>query len=295
LSWDDWENVDQDYDLILMDEDGNVLGKSEDPQDGQPGSMPVEGFLYEFDDDSIYTLAIENYDDQARGDAMFDLFIFAGEIHPDYLVVEASLSSPSDARGAFAVGAVHWADDVLEPYSSNGPTADGRIKPDLSAPSVVDSASYAPEAFTGTSAAAPHVAGAAALLLEAFPDFSPDQVAEFLQARAVDLGPAGSDNAFGAGRLNLGATPADATKPVETPSLPLAADIQPTSTPRALAETVAGLSGQTGQLEKDESDALVGVITLVGLCLACLGALLLVILIPVAIIWMVRKRASGSH
>jgi hypothetical protein len=138
LSWDDWANVDQDYDLILTDAEGTVLAKSEDPQSGQTGEIPAEGFLYEFDDTEVYVLSIENYDGQARGDATFDIFIHDGEMHPEFLVAGASLSSPSDARGAFAVGAVNWADDVLEAYSSQGPTADGRIKPDLVAPSVVD-------------------------------------------------------------------------------------------------------------------------------------------------------------
>ncbi|HXV97626.1 MAG TPA: S8 family serine peptidase, partial [Anaerolineae bacterium] len=179
LSWDDWQNVDQDYDLALLDKEGNLLAQSEEPQEGQLGQLPAEGFLYEFEDNEIYLLSIQNYDNRARGDATFDLFVHGGVIHPDYVVPERSLSSPSDAQGAFAVGAVNWADDVLEPYSSQGPTADGRIKPDLSAPSVVDSASYKPEAFDGTSAAAPHVAGAAALLLQVFSDASPDEIATF--------------------------------------------------------------------------------------------------------------------
>ncbi len=290
LSWNDWQNVNQDYELILLDAEGELLAKSEDPQEGAEGNIPAEGFLYEFEDNEIYLLAIQNFDNLARGDATLDLFIQAGEFHPDYLVAEASLSSPSDARGAFAVGAVHWSDDVLESYSSNGPTADGRIKPDLSAPSVVDSASYAPEAFNGTSAAAPHVAGAAALALQAFPDFSPDDVGAFLQERAIDLGPSGPDNAFGVGRLNLGAAPEDSTEPAEPPPAP-AAEVQPTSTPRPPEEAVVGLPGRTGQpdqptaSDEDEASALVGFIVLAGLCMACLGGLALVILIPVAFIW----------
>jgi subtilisin family serine protease len=296
LSWDDWDNPDQDYDLIVYDSAGNVVAKSEEPQDGGEGQYPIEAILYEFDDEEIYSIAIQNYEGQARGDATFDLFIDGALMHPDFVVPERSLSSPSDARGAFAVGAVHWADDALEYYSSQGPTADGRIKPDLAAPSVVDSASYAPEAFDGTSAAAPHVSGAAALVLQAFPDFSPDEIAAFLQERAIDLGPAGPDNAFGVGRLSLGSPP-DVAPSFGEEALPTPAEVelQPTSTPRAVA--AVGLPGQAGggggQFAPSgtpaEDDTFLGTVVLGGLCLTCAGGLLLVALV-IGGVFMMRRR-----
>jgi len=298
LSWDDWQTVDQDYDLILMDEDGTLLGKSEDPQGGGAGDMPIEGFLYEFEDNEIYLLSIENYDGLARGDATFDLFIHGGLMHPDYIVPQHSLSSPADANGAFAVGAVNWADDVLEVYSSQGPTTDGRIKPDLAAPSVVDSRSYAPEAFDGTSAATPHVAGAAALVLQAFPDMSPDKLADLLQERALDLGDSGPDNAFGAGRLSLGAIPETAPQPEEAPNPAPEVNVQPTSTPRP-PEAAVGLPSQTGiggetggqaiPAATDNSNDLVGVLVLLGTCLLCMAGLLFVLVI-IGLIVVRRKR-----
>jgi subtilisin family serine protease len=287
LSWDDWLNVDQDYELILYDSEGTALAKSEDAQSGQPGEMPAEGLVYEFEDTEIYLLSIENYDGQARGDAIFDLFIHEGEMHPDFMVAEASLSSPSDARGAFAVGAVNWADDVLEAYSSQGPTADGRIKPDLAAPSVVDTASYAPEAFDGTSAAAPHVSGAAALILQAQPGSSPDEIATLLQERALDLGPPGPDNGFGVGRLSLGAAPNNPGTLVETPRT------QPTSTGRP-PEAAVGLPGQSGNgtgraRAQDDGGDLASLLILLGLCFVCLGAMLFVGVLVVGLFVMRRN------
>ncbi|MBN1817123.1 MAG: S8 family serine peptidase [Sedimentisphaerales bacterium] len=55
----------------------------------------------------------------------------------------------------------------------------------------------------GTSMAAPHVAAAAALILEANPSLTPVQVKELLQSTADDFGSPGWDNIFGWGRINL--------------------------------------------------------------------------------------------
>jgi subtilisin family serine protease len=119
-------------------------------------------------------------------------------------VGEGSLGTPADALGALAVGAVNWSSDALEIYSSQGPTSDGRIKPDLVAPSAVKSVSYAPSIFDGTSAATPHVSGAAALILQANPDFGPDELINQLKSRAIPLGQTLPSNQFGVGRLTLG-------------------------------------------------------------------------------------------
>ncbi len=204
LAWNDWAAVDQDYDLMLFDKNGALLAKAEDFQNGQPGQRPVELIFYQFAKADTYLLAVQNRNGQARGDATFDLFVYNGQIPPQFRVGQASLGTPADAAGAFAVGAVHWSNDALEPYSSQGPTNDGRLKPELVAPSAVANASYAPSIFDGTSAATPHVAGAAALILQAFPHYTPADIAGHLQSQAVRLGNAELNNQFGAGRLNLG-------------------------------------------------------------------------------------------
>ena len=113
-----------------------------------------------------------------------------------------------------AVGAVCWLGDTFEAYSSRGPTIDGRVKPDLVAPANVSSATYggfkacAGSGFAGTSAAAPHVAGAAALVKQAHPDFDAAALRAFLSSRALDLGVPGHDELFGLGKLLLGDAPA---------------------------------------------------------------------------------------
>jgi subtilisin family serine protease len=206
LSWNDWAAHDQDYDLILYDKSGNLLAKAEDLQTGQPGQRAAEVISYQFMKKDTYLLAVQNRDGRARGDATFDLFVYNGQIPPQFQVAEASLGTPADARGAFTIGAVNWSNDVLEPYSSEGPTNDGRIKPDLVAPSAVKSASYKPF-FDGTSAATPHVSGAAALALQVLPNATPDELIQLLESRAVKYGDTTPNNKFGAGRLNLGDIP----------------------------------------------------------------------------------------
>src|SRR5262249_11174855 len=67
--------------------------------------------------------------------------------------------------------------------------------------------------FTGTSAAAPHVAGAAALAKQANPGFSPAQIQAYLQGRSIDRGAVGKDNLYGSGSLWLGSPPATPTPP----------------------------------------------------------------------------------
>jgi len=98
-----------------------------------------------------------------------------------------TLTSPADARGVIVVGATNRKGNTLESYSSRGPIQ-AKAGPDLMAPgaSPTDSlnsllaAGGTGEVGHGTSYAAPHVAGAAALLLEQALNRSPDQVRQIL-------------------------------------------------------------------------------------------------------------------
>lgn len=126
-----------------------------------------------------------------------------------YVTRETSLVPPGDSASAFTAGAFDWSNNTLEDFSSQGPTADGRLKPDISGPDGVCTVTYADcggDAFRGTSAAAPHVAGAAALVIQAYPTRSLSEIRSFLTGRATDMLDPGPDNRSGAGRLNLGTT-----------------------------------------------------------------------------------------
>lgn len=118
-----------------------------------------------------------------------------------------TVDAPGDSVLAFSVGATDQADQVA-PFSGRGPSCTGRTEPDISAPGVGVRSSVRGGGFglfSGTSMAVPHVAGAAALLLQASAGGLTVQELESLLARtAVDLGTRGPDNDYGAGRLAIG-------------------------------------------------------------------------------------------
>ncbi len=120
--------------------------------------------------------------------------------------------SPANYPETFAAGAV---DDTLTiaSFSGRGPSAcDGSIFPEAVAPGVnVKTADLTyggmlPNAYTyvtGTSIAAPHVSGAMALLLDAFPWARVSELESALETAAVDLGSAGADNDYGNGLIDV--------------------------------------------------------------------------------------------
>jgi uncharacterized repeat protein (TIGR01451 family) len=207
LKWDDpWAASCNDYDLCIFDDAGGLVGCSENWQNC--AADPVEGLVLTTYVSAWYHAAIFRY--SATRAPYFHLYVLPEYSPPDLLYVspDGSLSIPADNPSALSIGAVPWSSpNTIEPFSSQGPTEDGRIKPDLVAPDYVSGATYGPSGFPGTSAASPHVAGAAALVKQAYPSYTPAQIKSFLEGRAVPLGAAGKDNIYGSGRLDLGSPP----------------------------------------------------------------------------------------
>lgn len=121
-----------------------------------------------------------------------------------------TIGSPAAATGALTVGAMADPSEGgfgLASFSSRGPTADGRTKPDIAAPGVQINAAAAGTSTSyglrdGTSMAAPFVAGTAALLFHASPTLAPSQVRAVLATSGQDWGPAGQDMDYGHARLD---------------------------------------------------------------------------------------------
>lgn len=108
------------------------------------------------------------------------------------------ITTPADGDNVITVGAVNASGNFAN-FSSRGPTADGRIKPDVMAQGAsVYVASSGPYSFSnGTSFSSPMVAGIVALMLEANPDVTPAQVADILRSTADRS--ENPDNEFGWG------------------------------------------------------------------------------------------------
>lgn len=121
-----------------------------------------------------------------------------------------SIGTPANAPEAITVGATDRYDAIAS-FSGRGPSFyPGEQKPELSAPGVeVNSSvgSFGYSESSGTSMAAPHVAGLIALMVSADlqdgrRDLTVDEIEAFLIRTAVDLGPAGPDHSFGHGRID---------------------------------------------------------------------------------------------
>jgi len=209
LTWNAWNEMngslttDQDFDLYLYNSSGVEVDHSLNVQEGGPNQLPTESIVYSVPSvpaNDTYYLKIYKY--SATPDHSLELYSIYHKLSP--AVASSSLLSPADAAGAMAVGAINYFNWTTGPqalYSSQGPTNDGRIKPDIMGPDHVSTS--VEDIFTGTSASSPHIAGAAALILDKNPGISVEQIWNSLTSTAIDMGSVGKDNVYGYGRLRL--------------------------------------------------------------------------------------------
>ena len=247
MRWNDWPDADIDYDIYLYDynyetgEIGDLVDSSNALQTGlQP---PLEGIFIDLPDNEDYVhwyaLVVSKKQGEPSGT---ELELFLGppsmfmpfEDHSSAIAVSSgSILEPADAESVLAVGAIdyqNWETGPQEDFSSQGPTnawagSSARIKPDICGPDGVTTYSYGNESFFGTSAATPHVAGAAALILSLNPDLSTDQLQSLIESNAIDMGDTGKDNIYGWGKIDLGFIMDDSWRLISLSKQPANTDI----------------------------------------------------------------------
>ena len=211
MRWDDdWPSATTDLDIYLLRIDStssSIVKGSDYPQNGGSNDYPSEIFIYEASSSGQYCLGIvDRTPDKPASWVQVQVFGEDLDIYGQNLSYDSSytIGSPGESSnpGMLAVGATDWQSNTqIESFSSRGPTADGRIKPDIVG--VDDARSSTWGSWLGTSQSSPHVAGLAALIRQAFPTFTPDEVTSYLKQTATPRGESVPNNIWGYGLAHL--------------------------------------------------------------------------------------------
>lgn len=189
----------------------------------------------------------------------------AGNSGPNASTITRPKNINTNEVNIFATGAIDGAqwiggnNNPIASFSSRGPSTCGGtgsllIKPEVVAPGVSvrsSGTSTGYNSLSGTSMAAPHVAGAVALLKQFAPNMTGKQILEALYYTARDLGAAGEDNTYGRGLIDVYAAFLTLGTPDTIPPDPITdlAIINPTSNSLTLQWTVpfdSSMNGVTG-------------------------------------------------
>ncbi len=265
LQWSDpFGSSSNDYDLFIVDSfSGDILDSGTNPQNGNDD--PFEFAIVE--NDGFGSLLVEIIIRKLSGtpQTLEMNFNLDGDL-TEFNVPEDAIFGHPAAPGVLATAAFDWkTPNTIESFSSHGPSSiispsdatistraaitELRQKPEFSAPDGVSTTVPGFTTFFGTSAAAPHAAAVAALVLEAI-EFTESnatlgdttiakrqvvEVKNALTSTAVDLGQPGFDNISGFGRINAFAAVqsvlAAGPTPTPTPSATPGPTASPTSTP----------------------------------------------------------------
>jgi hypothetical protein len=141
LRWDDpFGGSSHDYDLLVVTEaflapdlsstNPNIVAASAELQSGSQD--PVERVDFEYSGLALI-LVLHDANSSLNPGQRFWVWSSVG-IDPSQGTGIGTLTLPADARGGVAVAAIGWDTRTLEGFSSRGPTADGRVKPDVAGP-----------------------------------------------------------------------------------------------------------------------------------------------------------------
>ncbi len=214
LQWNDpFGGSANDYDLFLLDSTLTLITSSTGTQNGTQDPLETVGVTSTSGSPQVVKAAINKF---AGADRMLEMFCLDGD--QQQYVSDGSVVVQGAVPEVVTVGAIDVSDpgrDDVESYSSHGPSQIFfpapvmRPKPDLAGfdgVSITNAGGFpaCPPfcAFFGTSAAAPHSAAVASLLLSKNPFLTPAEIQDALRASAVDIGAPGFDPVAGAGRLD---------------------------------------------------------------------------------------------
>jgi len=216
VNWDDWHDDSQrasariDVDAYLFSLDpktGTTIPVAQSNVLQQGRTRPIETILQRSQAGQYYGLIL--LAKSIPSHVKLHVFVEGAQIKPSTAM--GSMSIPATAAEAVAVGAVDVRSGKLESFSSQGPTDDGRIKPELSAPDHTRSVTYRgirdDHRFAGTSAAASHVAGYAALLKQMQPSASPPQLKKLLIRAVRSMADSVPNNQSGYGHIDASEVP----------------------------------------------------------------------------------------
>lgn len=211
-----WSNpfgaASDDYDLLLLNSaESQLLAGSQNSQNGVGDPFEALQFANPLNQVIEVKAVVPKF---SGSDQDLKMFLLGGIQLEEYAVAAGSIFGHAAVNGMLSVGAIdanNPGNVDIEPFSSRGPvqiffpTPETRQKPDIvgiDGVSVTGAGGF-PTPFFGTSAAAPHLAGLAALLMEVSPTATPEEIRNALKNSAIDLGDPGFDNVFGAGRADV--------------------------------------------------------------------------------------------
>ena len=209
LRWEDsWSAANRDFDLLIWDfATSTIVDHSFDPQQGRVGQVPFESLSYLVPNDGRYAVVVAH--EGGSTPEWIQLTVWGlGSI--EHYTGTGSIANPAESSnpGMLAVGAAHWNSvGSIDPYSSRGPTPDGRVKPDIvgadCGATALLSLNQNQNGFCGTSQSAAHVAGMAALVRQRFPTYTAVEVADYLKEHAEQRESPDPNNTWGHGFAKL--------------------------------------------------------------------------------------------